>query len=143
MFRFSLVGFEGFSLVVALKKFFGRSHVLKVYGVSLSFFYSTLLFYFTRSTLFFLNHFLQVSENHSSVIHSDFENHNVFCIKNKSNINLYNIASVQYKYTMNNHKQELVKTDSKYHVLKKYSHFSVVSFHELLFIFVLISEQKI
>ena len=78
-------------------KVFVRSHVLKVFGVSWS---TDLLFLYhsIRSTLFFLNHLLQITYNHSAVIHSHFENHNVFGNKNKSKVNLYNITSVQYKY---------------------------------------------
>ena len=77
------------------------SHVLKIFSVffvMIFLLYSTLLFHFTRSTLFFLNYLLQISQNHSSIIHSDFENHNVFCNKNKCKVSLSNVASVQYKY---------------------------------------------
>ena len=36
------------------------------------------------------------AKTHSSVVHSDLTNHNVFCKKIKCKVNLCNIASVQY-----------------------------------------------
>ena len=103
-------------------KFFVRSHVLKFFGVSWS---TDLLFLYhsIRSTLFFLNHLLQITYNHSSVIHSHFENHNVFGNKNKSKVNLYNRTSVQYKYLWMITSKNWLKREGNFTLKKNCSQF--------------------
>ena len=67
--------------------------IFLLYFTSLLFLYHSIC-----STLFFSNHLLQVSQSHSSVIHSDLKNYNVFCKRIKCKINLYNMANVHYNY---------------------------------------------
>ena len=118
----------------------------------LYYYFLTLLHFFTFlcMILFFYTFLYKplapVSQNHSSVVHSDLKNHNVFCKKINCKGNFCNIASVQYN--LNDHKQKLVKTDRKYHFSKKLFQLwkpiasSPFHFTEFAFIFVSISEQK-
>ena len=74
-----------------------------VYMMFLVFLYHeflTLLHFFTFSynILFVLLFLLQVSYNHSSVVHSNLKNHNLFFKKIKCKLNICNVASVRYNY---------------------------------------------
>ena len=93
----------GFSLV-ASKVFFRSSFRQLTYIKSFWCFFIMIFLHFStpllflnhplRSILFFSKQLLQVGENYSSDIHSNFENRNVSGHKNECKVNLYNIASV-------------------------------------------------
>ena len=89
------------------------------------------LYYSICSTLLFLNHLLQVSCSHSSIIHSDGKNHNVFCKKLKCEVNLYNWASVQDNYLrMIANKKRLKRVVSIFFKKNCFNFIFVASFHK-------------
>ena len=72
--------------------FISRTYVTVL--VFLDYHFLTLLHFFTFLISFYsfytflLNHLLQVNYNHSSVVHSDLKNHNVFFKNIKCKLNL-------------------------------------------------------
>ena len=111
------------------KMLFSRSHILKVSGVSLLWFsYFTSLLYFSYIILFILHISFRTtcSRLAKTIVQLSIQILKTDCQKIKCKVNLCNIS----KFFLNDHKQELVKTDRKHHFWKICSNFIFfASFH--------------